>query len=260
MKNNIQFAVLEYYTSFVHSEHLNIGILFYNESTKKTKLEITNNWTRVSNFDDQLDIEMFKILLSGIQEELEVYNFSGDQDFSMSNFTQYYVNELKFSDISEVCIEDFDVFVNDTKRMYLTYDYEVNERPSKDEQIQYVKRIIRGRDIPYNSRPIVGAYDESIKFDCILQKRYAIKFFDFTDKELARCINTAKVWKSNAIDLKDKYKCIYIYNVQIEHLSDVNQKSLNSILEILGSEATIYNISDGIKFINDLTVEVFDIA
>lgn len=260
MKTNILFSVLSYYTSIIHTEHMNIGILFQNLETNEVRFEITKNWNRVASFVDDLDIDMFKVLIGGIREETHMYNLADNKNFNMKEFIQYYINELKFSSISSVYDEDFHVFIENTKKMYLTYDYFIKDRPNKDEQLKYFRQIIKGRDINYTSKKPKGIYNENLAFDYIINETHAIKFFNFKDKELKRCINSAKVWALNAQDMYYKYKCVFIYNVLEDELSEEGKKDLNIILSILARNNTdLYSVDKGIEFINSISNNLFDI-
>lgn len=200
----VLFSVLRY--QLLTDEFMNIGILFHNLDTDERKLETISKWKRLKNFDDELDLVIFKILISGIKEEIKNTLLNKNTNFDIYEYHKRYVNELRFSEIYNVEIDDFNKYVEESKKHFLRYDYEKKERPGKKEQLDYIKSLVKG-----NSKPIKGRFSENITFDYIVGE-YAFKLFSFEDKDLSRVINSAKLWSYIACELKEQYKTVFLYD------------------------------------------------
>lgn len=246
-KNNIQYSVLSYYPSFIGTENIQVGVAFFNLDTRETRLELTSNWGRVKGYDDELDMEMFRMLLMGIKDSYE--KMSCDESNYLYKFIRFYVNELKFTKVFEVYDEDFNSFIERTKKIYLKFDYETSKRMTKDEQLAYLKQLIKGLNVSYRRSPIVGEFEENLNFDYVIDSRYAIKIFNFKEKDLNRLLNTAKAWAYTAQEVEQHLKVIFIIDNQC--ISEENKKSYNAILQILSkSTKYVFNMSEGLEFIS----------
>jgi|GEM_PF-497693 len=240
----VLFSVLSYYPSFITSESINIGILFHDIDNDIRKFETTSNWTRVKTFDDEVDVDYLKLILKGIEQEISndtLFNFK--EKFDIKRYTKFYVNELKFSDITFTDIEDFDSFVLDTKKIFLRYDYDKKDRPNHQQQLKYIKDLLKYNNVKYSSKNIEGNFNENITYDYIVNG-YAFKLFTFENKRLNNLISTAKSWSYTASEMKDKYKTIFIYDV------DLDNNSFESVMKILKQSAYgVMKINEAIEFI-----------
>lgn len=244
--NNIQFSVLNYYPSFIGTEHIQVGVIFLNLETFETRLELTSNWSRVRSYDDELDIEMFKMMLFNLKNSYE--KLASKNDGSLINFIRFYVNELKFSKIMEVYDDDFDEFIARTKRIYLRLDEDKSKRLSKNEQLEYMKQLIKGSDVNYSKLPLKGKFNDDLNFDYVIDGEYAIKIFNFKNKELNRSIRDVKKWAYDAIKIKGVYKTVFIYDDADVDVK--NKKYSDIIIEILNDASDYtFNMVEGLNFI-----------
>lgn len=85
---------------------------------------------------------------------------------------------------------------------------------TKETEKHYIQRVLKLTDIPFTREPISGKYNEQIKFDFVTDK-FAIKVFDFDNKDLTRIISNAKSWAYNAREMKEKKKTIFLYDSDI---------------------------------------------
>jgi hypothetical protein len=143
-------------------------------------------------------------------------------------------------------------FIEDTKRIYLRFDYEKADRPSKEEVKSYLNFIIRNSTNKYSKEPMKGLYDENISYDYILGD-YAIKIFSFKAKELPRLISNAKLWSYNAREINEKYKSVFIYDGDIDSNNNAYyQKCFDTIIKILSENSSmVLPLKEGVNFINN---------
>ncbi|MBX4271451.1 DUF3037 domain-containing protein [Clostridium estertheticum] len=247
----VLFSVLSYYPSFITDESINLGILFHNVDEDIRVFETTTNWNRIKHFDDEIDIEMLKDILIGIRTEVSQENlFNYKEKFSMEKYIKFYVNELKFPDITNATTNSFYDFIEETKKMFLRYDYDKAERPDKDEQIRYIKNLLKNNEVEFTTKYIPGEHRENVQYDYIIDE-YAFKLFTFEGKKITRLVNSAKAWAYTAKEMETKYKTIFLYDIER------NDETFDAIMHILKSSSyKVLKIDQAIEFIlklNDKT-------
>lgn len=245
--STIQFSVLHYYPSFISEECITVGILFHNLDTDERFFEITKNWDRVRNFDDEVNIDFMKDYLIGIRDEVvkELDNF--EKTFDMRDYCRFYVNEYKFSSIqtyTDLINEDF---IENTKKLFLKFDYEKHERLNRNEEKQYIRKLLKSNNIDYSSKRTSGKYNDSIKYDYMIDN-YGIKLFTFEGKSLNHQISSAKHWAFNALSLKDKIKSVFIYDIE-----RTDSEYFDTIIKILEEYSyEVFNLQEGFDFLLSL--------
>ncbi len=243
----VQFSVLSYYPSFVTQENINIGILFYNADSDEPSFYFIKKWDRVKAFDDELNINFMKEYLKGLSHELNKNLFNYNNKFDLRQLVKYYVNEYKFSRVQTVICEDSGAFIENTKKMYLKFDYEKHERLNKKQEKKYIYQLLRSSGIAYTKQKIKGAFQEDIKYDYIIGD-HAVKLFSFEGKALQYLVSSAKAWAFNAEEMQNMYKTIFIYDVELK-----DAPLYNSIIEILNRSAhKTMPLSDGIDYLLSL--------
>lgn len=230
MKNNIQFSVLSYYPNFLNNENINIGILFHNIADDEIKFIITKNWKRVTVFDDEIDLEFTKDVLLGIKEECEDKLLQNGGKFSLCEYVKFYINQYKFTQIIESSDENFNDFIIKTSKYYLRHDYEQKERLNTDDEIHYIKQLMRSEKIKYSTKKVIGGLEEQISFDYTVNN-YGFKNFIFENKNITRQIMVAKAWSYTASKIKDT-KVVFTYDTE-----KANSKEFNIIMMILKENA-----------------------
>lgn len=233
------FSVLSYSPSYIANEKINVGILFHELEKNIVHFELTTNWTRIKNFDDEIDIEIFKLLLEGMKKHAE----RNVKKISLSNYIKRYNNELKFGEVFYKNIESIDSFILETKQMFMPYDFEKSKRPTELKQLNYIKGLLKDSDIKYNTKTIKGNYDENIKYDYMVND-YGFKLFEFENIKNNKIISTAKHWAYTANELKNNYKTIFIYDI------DRNDEMFKSTINILKSSgAEVMKKDEALSFI-----------
>lgn len=246
----VRFSVLSYYPSFITEENINIGILFYISNINKAIFCATKNWDRVRAFDDELNINFMKDYLKGVSYEIESTLFNFNSVFDIEGFVKYYVNEYKFSTVQSIECENADTFIEETKKIYLKFDYDKTERLTKNQEHQYIYKLLRSSDIEYSREKVKGFFDENIQYDYIIGE-YAIKFFTFEGKSLLRLISSAKIWAYNALEMQPKYKTIFIYDKEEKDVA-----YFSAIIDILSKNAyKVMIFQEGIDYL--LTLKSF---
>lgn len=239
----VYFSVLRY--QLITNESVNIGVLFHNSDTDERRLELIAKWERVKNFDDEVEIKFLKILVMGMRDEIENNIFNQQSHFDIIKYTKRFYNELRFSPIYEDNIKDFEVFIDITKKNMLRYDFDKKDRPKKEEQIKFIRNLMKNKEVDFITRPIEGEHSEKITYDYIIDN-YAFKLFSFENKNLNKVINNAKLWAYNANEMREKYNTIFVYDVELE--SD----EFKTILSILGGSARVMKYDESVEFILNL--------
>lgn len=224
----VLFSVLKY--KLITNESINIGILFHNLDTDERRFETITKWSRVKIFDDEINIKFFKILLNGMRGEIQNSLLSSMVNFDISTYTKKFHNEMRFSRIYEDYTDNFNEFIEFNKRNFLRYDYDKKDRPDRDQQVKYMKRLMKSKSISYSVKKTEGLYKENIQYDYIIDD-YAFKFFAFENKKLDALIHTAKSWAYTAEEMSSIYKTIFVYDM------DVNDKKFDVIINILSKSA-----------------------
>ena len=224
----VLFSVLKY--KLITNESINIGILFHNLDTDERRFETITKWSRLKNFDDEINITFFKILLNGMREEIQNSLLNSVVYFDISAYTKKFCNEMRFTKIYEDYTEDFNEFIEFNKRNFLRYDYDKKDRPDREQQVKYMKRLMKSNEISYSVKKLDGLYQEPIQYDYTIGN-YAFKFFAFENKKLDSLIHTAKAWAYTAEEMSSVYKTIFVYDM------DVNDKKFDVIINILKKSA-----------------------
>lgn len=242
---NVQFSVLCNYPSLVSKDCISIAVLFFNIDTKECRLRTISNWKRVQTFNDELDIELVKLQLYGMEKE--IHEIAKEPNFELKDYTKFYVNVLKFSDVVTIKTDNFDEFVDESSRQYLFLDYDRKQRPSVNEQVKFIKKYLKSNDIDHMYKAINGAFNENIQFDFIV-KNYAFKLFRFEGKKESRIMRNVKEWAYDAIKLKSKYYIVFIVDIDFNATQEYK-----TVLQILDEESyKVINFKDAIKFIQDI--------
>lgn len=235
----IAFSVLTYRPSYIANEKINIGILFYDEERNDVYFELTTNWARIRNFDDEIDIDTFKLILDGMKSHAE----RNVRKIGIENYIKRYNNELKFGKVFYKNTMSINEFILETKQVFMRYDFEKKNRPTKEKQLKYIKGVIKDSGIKYSTKTITGNHNENINYDYIIAN-YGFKLFEFENKKDNRIISTAKNWAYTARELKEDYNTIFIYDIDKD---DDVFKSTMSILKSSGAQ--VMNKEEVLSFI-----------
>jgi hypothetical protein len=243
----VKFSILSYYPSFITNENINIGILFELPEVKEAFFHYLKKWDRIASFDDELNLNFFKDYLRGISDEVSTSISNYHKVFVIEEYIKFFVNEYKFSKIQLIDVDEPYEFIDQTKKVYLRFDFDKSERLTKTQEYNYISKLLRINSIAYKRGKILGQYNEKIKFDYTIGN-YVVKLLTFEGKNLSYLISTAKLWAYNAWELKDKYKTIFIYDKEMK-----DSEYFDIIVNILKESAyKIMIFNEGIDFLTSL--------
>lgn len=241
----VQYSVLCHYPSIVSKDCITLGILFHNITDNTSEFRAIKKWNRAKAFNDELDVDIIKLQLEAIEDE--VSEFVEEGNFEMYKYTKFYVNELKFTEVVTINIKDnFLEFVNQCVRQYMPLDLEKKNRPNDKEQIEFLKYIMKDSNIEYKKGEVKGVFEERVKFDFIIGE-YAFKIFKFENKQENRLIKGIKDWAYDAYKLKNKYKVIFVTDV------DFTENQYSTVHKILDEESEkVISFNDILAFIQNI--------
>lgn len=246
MEKLLKYSVLRYSPSTIAGEKINLGIIFSDEKNGYREFRYSKKFSRLASFDDEIDIDLVKTLLKGIQEDVEGNLFTYST-FDIDEYTKYYVNDFCFDKPKAISYTDIEEITDRLNKIYFRFDYEKNQRPSKEDDKKLIEQLIKSNGLSAKKNEyVLGGSNEKIKYDFVTDEYY-IKIFDFDDKDLTKLINNAKSWAWNCMQDLDR-KSIIIYRY-----TDDNQKYNNEFRIIMDifekANAKIFDIDSGLDIL-----------
>ena len=101
------------YSTFNYST-IPLGIIFYTPEKDIQTFIYVDDLSPIAEIDDEINLELVRCLLLGIKEDIE-----SQQNFSIREFTKYYVNDFRFDDEQTVQTDDITQTVEDLKKSIL---------------------------------------------------------------------------------------------------------------------------------------------
>lgn len=210
MSKVCKYAVIRYVPDEIREEFINIGLVFHSPEDRSIDIKFTKNFSRVSKFDDEIDIEFLKLVLEGIKEEFSQSTISGPSNDSLAdinfieNNTFFYSNQIQFSPTYIINSTDLVQDFMDLFRTYVYFDVQKKSRITDDEVKSMMNRILKSNDsfkkleknIPVNIGP------QTIELDYVYNtndRKKIIKTFsfDYTDRKSSQATLIAKEWFYN---------------------------------------------------------------
>ncbi len=247
MKRNVKFAIMKYVPDYERDERINVAVVLHSPEDKFMSIKIIENWRRLKEFDDELDINFMKSYLKTVEEQFN-YNLINsnainiEDECLLEKMTQFYINQFVFV-ISSISIESkCEEFLGKLKDNYLYYDSDKKKRPSKKDSIEFFSELLRGKNISYElvgaKNSLTGTYDEKINVDLKINNKY-YKIINFNDSNIDTYFPTIKMWMMNALELNDKKeKLVFIINEQID-----NEK-INVFINMLSKYGEVVKLSE----------------
>ena len=244
------YSILRYEPSIVSGEKINLGAIFHYPSTDYREFYSITRWARVSAFDDTLNIPLMKDLMQDIRFEMGT-SLSNPQ-FEINKFCSKYNSELYFdtciplTDVSEVNISSQ---IEDIKKLYFQFEYDVSARPSNDDQKKFLRRLLTSKQVAYvrNYTQIV-LYGDVITYDFSFGE-YGVVFFNLNSAKIDnKTMNKVKAWAWNAKNSTGGLKLLILYD-----LADESRPEIKPALEIFKSVAyKMINIHEGFGEVSPL--------
>ena len=239
----LQYSIFRYAPSIVSGEKINLAAIFYYPETGYREFFSVSKWSRVSAFDDTLNISLLKALMFDIKDEIgtELDNPSFDlRKYCLQYDSEFYFD--KCESLVDVLQNELDTQIEEVKRMYFQFEYESTDRPIHEDQKKFLRRLLVSKDIEYTKYPVRPAnYGAEIKYDFIFD-HFGVVFFDFNVAKIDhKIMNKVKAWVWNAMNETQKLDLLVLYNLENEHRPDVKPA-----LEMLESVAyKMINIHGG---------------
>lgn len=250
MKKILNYSVLRYSPLRIAGEYINLGIIFDAGKDEYREFRYSKKISRVTNFDDELDAEVIKQLLRRIKEDVEG-NLLTTNYFDINEYTKFFVNAFCFEKPRQISYEDLGETVESLYKLYFRFEFEKEERPTREDDQKIVARIFNESGIKTaRNQAVCGAFNDQITYD-IVTDDYKIKLFDFDDKDLKRLINSARSWAWIADhDAEDNVMIMYRYS---NDGARGHNDEFSVILNILNaSKATVMTVENGISSIQKL--------
>lgn len=268
MERVCKYTILRYVPDDTRQEFINIGVVLHSPQDKLIDCLITSNFTRVSAFDDEADIQFLKIVLDGVKDDFSKTNMiSGPsyEDISDPNYldkaTSIYVNQLQFSPIKYIRTKDFDTDLQNLFKVYVYFDVQKKSRITDQDVKSIMNRVIRSKTTQIfeklNRNVTIDIGTELIALDyAYTAKNNRVKViktfsFDYTSRGSKHAPLLAKEWAYNFHKLKSKSKIEETFqtnlkNIDLLTLIYVGNLTKNVIiaLDILKEEANTFEVHD----------------
>lgn len=251
MIQKLKYSVLRYSPSMVSGESINLGVLFTDVYGEYRDFIHTLKWNRIKEFDDELDIEILKIILTSIKDEVSRSIFNINKQFDIDRFVSYYTNEYHFDRPIEIDCEDIDEEIQEATKLYLRYDFDKKQRPSREQEISFISKLLRSKKVQYRRNASVsGRFNEKIVYDYCFQD-YGIKIFHLKNDSMNRIMNDIKAWAWNCENNQDiKTLILYEFDSRNKEKDSLEQRVAIDILK--SSTRYVYDLETGISQLNAL--------
>ncbi len=247
MKREVKYALMQYVPSYERDERINVAVILHSPGDRYLSIKLIENWKRLKEFDDEIDIDFMKSYLKTFKEQLNynplnVNEIDIDDEMLIEKTTQYYINQFVFK-ISKISIESTcEQFLEKLKNNYLYFDVEKKKRISRKENLDFFGEILRGKNIQYEiiggKNSLIGSYNEKINVDMKIQDKY-YKIINFNDTNVSTYVPTIKMWMLNALELKEnKEELIFIVGEQI-----IDEK-VNTFIAMLEKYGKVIKMSE----------------
>lgn len=244
MEKILKYSVLRYSPSKIAGEKINLGIMFYDVDSGYRMFKYSRRFSRLSTFDDEIDVAMVKKLLQSIADDVSGNLFTYDK-FDIEQYTKYFVSDFTFEKPKSIQYDDLNDMMERLHKTYFRFEYEKAERPSKEDDKTIIAKLMsaEGKNVK-KDECIYGSCNEKITYDLVTDE-YCIKIFDFDGKNLNKLVNSAKTWSWNAMQ-EQKLVIFYRYNEECSKYND----EFKVIMDIFNkSQTRVYDIEEGMRML-----------
>lgn len=130
MEKVLKYSILRYSPSKIAGEQINLGIIFDAEADTYREFRYSKKFSRVSNFDDEVDIDVVKGLLKQIKQDVEGTLFSYG-NFDIDDYVNYYINDFSFEKPKQIIYEDLSEVLESLYKTYFRFEFDKADRPTK---------------------------------------------------------------------------------------------------------------------------------
>jgi hypothetical protein len=280
MDKYCKYSVLRYVPDENRKEFINVGLVFHSPEDHFIDLQITNNFSRVTAFDDEIDISFLKIVLEGIKDEFTISTINGPNQKQLGDklllekSTSIYANQLQFSPIHIIRSSDISVDFEILFRMYVYFDVPKKKRITEIEVRSMLNRVLRANEVfqKLDRNFSIDIGTEQIELDYAYKTKQKLKIikafsFDYASRKSIQATEVAKVWAYNFNKLKHKSNYLEKYNVNINdidlttlvYVGNHENKNIRTAINILKEETNteVAKETEGItKFANQISHEI----
>lgn len=260
-----KFAVLRYVPDEIRKEFINIGLVFHCPERNFLDLKLTTNFSRVTAFDDEVDINFLKLVLDGIKTDFALTSTVdgpslqeiGDWNL-LEQATAIYVNQLQFSSVQIIRSNNIEEDFKNLFRTHVYFDTHKSKRITEREVKGIMNRVLKEKDvfIKLNRNKAIDIGPETIELDyaySVSDKTKIIKTFsfDYTPKGSSQAPLIAKEWAWNFSKLK---------KVNIEHYLDTDNTDIEIVTFVYVGDKENKNVSKALKILKEesSTIAAYD--
>ena len=249
------YSILRYEPSVVSGETINMGAAFYYPETGYREFYSITKWSRISAFDDTLNISFMKDLMLDIRDAMGTQ--LDNPNFNLKKFCAKYISELYFDDCMVFAdIHPKEVFdqIEEIKKMYFQFEYDIANRPSNDAQKRFLRRLLTSKRIEYvRDSSQTGVYGDVVRYDYTFNN-YGVVFINLNNEKIDnKTMNKVRAWAWTAKNGFTGHRLIVLYDLEDELRSEV-QPALN-ILKSTAHRAI--NIHYGFNDVSSMLDDIF---
>ena len=117
-------------------------------------------------------------MLESIKNDVEGDLTTQGKVFDISNYIKFYCKEYHFSPVNIITYSnDPEKRIEEIKKIYLRFDYEISQRPSSQEELSFLRSLLLDRGNKVRTRASAsGIHNETVRYDFIVG-RFGIKYF-----------------------------------------------------------------------------------
>ena len=95
MRKVMKYAVLRYSPSKIAGEAINLGIIFVSEDEEERAFAHIQKWNRLRHFDDEVNVDLVKLLIEQMKEDVEGTLLNQGKAFSLEKYICIYYYHYK---------------------------------------------------------------------------------------------------------------------------------------------------------------------
>jgi hypothetical protein len=147
----IYYSVCRYVPDILRDEFINVGVLTYVPALGERKFHRSRNLSRVTNFDDELEMDVLKALLESLEFQFNAHASPNHDEVPSPDFLKnelvYFVNQIQFSEIRTLNSTDLQQDIRDLYDMYLYYDQKKSQRINAERVRRLVSKLITQNEL-----------------------------------------------------------------------------------------------------------------
>lgn len=271
MSKICKFSVLRYVPEQHREEFINIGLVFHSPEDRYINIQFTTKFSRVTTFDDEVDINFLKVILKGIENDLSLSSTitgPSENELANKNFldkaTMSYVNQLQFSKVKSLISSNYLKDEQDLFNTFVYFDTHKEKRITRQKVKSLLSKVFaeNEREFDYRKDLEIKLETDDINVDFAFKKitDQGTKnnilnslSFDYSSSQEKNALSLAKEWHWNINkmrELQNQNKAINKY-INFENdlefttivLQSKKTKPLDHASEILADVSNIIKVN-----------------